>query len=154
MTIIKATKLPVTIDAVQWLGDNAEEVSSFMFSAGWTDKEKKEVYIPTPEGTMVAKVGDYIIRGVSGEYYPCKPDIFEATYSIEPDTFLDRMKNEYKDLEIKINKAASFIESGLAGKLPMTDSLFLHVQVEHMRRYAEVLGKRILLIEERDNQGK
>ena len=39
-----------------------------------------ELYIPTLEGTMTAKPGDWIIRGVKGEFYPCKPDIFEATY--------------------------------------------------------------------------
>ena len=38
------------------------------------------VFINTLEGTMYAKVGDWIIRGVKGEFYPCKPDIFEATY--------------------------------------------------------------------------
>ena len=40
----------------------------------------KEIDIPTLEGTMHASVGDYIIRGVNGELYPCKPDIFEKTY--------------------------------------------------------------------------
>lgn len=38
------------------------------------------IHIPTLEGTMVASPGDYIIKGVQGEFYPCKPDIFEATY--------------------------------------------------------------------------
>ena len=42
-------------------------------------------YIATLEGTMVARVGDYIIRGVKGEQYPCKPDIFAATYEEAPD---------------------------------------------------------------------
>jgi hypothetical protein len=40
----------------------------------------KELFIPTLEGVMKADVGDYIITGVKGEKYPCKPDIFEATY--------------------------------------------------------------------------
>ncbi|OOB91200.1 hypothetical protein [Rathayibacter sp. VKM Ac-2630] len=38
------------------------------------------LFIPTLEGMMTAKLGDYIIRGVQGEFYPCKPDIFVATY--------------------------------------------------------------------------
>jgi hypothetical protein len=38
------------------------------------------LHIPTLEGDMNASVGDYIIKGVQGEFYPCKPDIFEATY--------------------------------------------------------------------------
>lgn len=41
--------------------------------------------IPTLEGDMRAEVGDYIIRGVQGEFYPCKPDIFEATYEPFPE---------------------------------------------------------------------
>lgn len=40
----------------------------------------KEIYIDTLEGTMKADIGDYIITGVNGEQYPCKPDIFEKTY--------------------------------------------------------------------------
>lgn len=40
----------------------------------------KEIDIPTLEGTMHASVGDYIITGVNGEIYPCKPDIFDKTY--------------------------------------------------------------------------
>ena len=38
------------------------------------------IYIDTPEGQMIAQCGDWIIRGVKGEFYPCKPDVFEATY--------------------------------------------------------------------------
>lgn len=44
-------------------------------------KTDKEVYIETLEGTMKANIGDYIIKGVKGEYYPCKPDVFNETYS-------------------------------------------------------------------------
>ena len=48
----------------------------------------REVIIPTLEGNMIAKVGDWIIRGVQGELYPCKPDIFEATYEPVDDAAL------------------------------------------------------------------
>ena len=40
------------------------------------------IRIPTLEGTMVASVGDYVIKGVNGEFYPCKPDIFHKTYEV------------------------------------------------------------------------
>ena len=40
----------------------------------------QELRIQTLEGSMIASVGDYIIKGVKGEFYPCKPDIFEMTY--------------------------------------------------------------------------
>lgn len=43
-------------------------------------KDKGGVYIPTLEGNMKANIGDYIIKGINGEFYPCKPDIFDKTY--------------------------------------------------------------------------
>jgi hypothetical protein len=75
-------KKPIVIDAIQWTGENAPDVlefSDFALPVGLRDG-KRTVTIPTPEGEMIAHVGDWIIRGVKGEYYPCKPDIFEATY--------------------------------------------------------------------------
>jgi hypothetical protein len=42
------------------------------------------ILIPTLEGTMLAQWGDYVIQGIKGEIYPCKPDIFEATYDLVP----------------------------------------------------------------------
>jgi hypothetical protein len=76
-------KKPVVIDAEQWDGSESSYVrilnlrgkSDFEISRDW-----KSVIISTLEGTMYADIGDWIIRGVKGELYPCKPDIFEATY--------------------------------------------------------------------------
>lgn len=44
------------------------------------ESEPQELYIKTLEGEMIAKKNDYIIKGIKGEFYPCKPDIFEASY--------------------------------------------------------------------------
>lgn len=77
-------KKPVVIQAILWDGEfstikkfipieNASEPSTF-------DREKKTITIHTLEGDMTANLGDWIIRGVNGEIYPCKPDIFEKTY--------------------------------------------------------------------------
>lgn len=81
-----ATKKPVTIQAIQWLGFNLEEVIEFtkplpgnMTMETLPDK----LFLNTPEGTMEAKMGDIIIKGISGEFYPCKPDIFEQTYDFD-----------------------------------------------------------------------
>lgn len=76
-------KKPVVIEAVQWTGDNIEKVESL--TKGNTrdiefDLTEKVVRIQTLEGLMTANLNDYIIRGVKGEFYPCKPDIFEQTY--------------------------------------------------------------------------
>jgi hypothetical protein len=51
---------------------------------GWIDRYTPAIEIGTLEGVMRAELGDWIIKGVQGEFYPCKPDIFEATY--EPAT--------------------------------------------------------------------
>ena len=81
---MKFRKKPVVIDAIQWTGDNAEEVQTFLFNGhpyaadGWVKGQYVE--IGTLEGLMVASIGDWIVRGVKGEHYPCKPDIFQATY--------------------------------------------------------------------------
>jgi hypothetical protein len=73
-------KKPVEIQAVLWNGDNVDEVMDFM---GWRNAahdERRGLQIHTLEGTHSASVGDWIIQGVKGEFYPCKPDIFAATY--------------------------------------------------------------------------
>lgn len=72
-------KRPVVIEAIQWIGDY-NEVKSFGVSRCALRKAKAQVVISTLEGNMVANIGDYIIKGVKGEFYPCKEDIFEQTY--------------------------------------------------------------------------
>ncbi len=78
-------KKPVEIDAIQWTGYNEVEVMAFI-DAG-DDPPAAEYHqltadfsITTLEGVMLARVGDWLIRGIQGELYPCKPDIFEQTY--------------------------------------------------------------------------
>lgn len=89
---IKATKKPVTIEAVKWDGENSGEIIAFCGDSAFTavesqmgQTETEELYIKTLEGNHHATVGDYIIKGVNGEFYPCKPDIFEKTYDIVGD---------------------------------------------------------------------
>jgi len=73
-------KKPVIIDAVQWLGNNIQEMKEFYPKSFWSPSRGNILEIHTLEGTMTAQEGDFIIKGVQGEYYPCKPDIFEQTY--------------------------------------------------------------------------
>jgi hypothetical protein len=76
-------KKPVVIDAMQFDGINQFALmgwaASFGGEARWNIYDGR-IYINTLEGQMEASPGDWIIRGVKGEFYPCKPDIFEATY--------------------------------------------------------------------------
>lgn len=80
-------KKPVVIEAVQWTGENEQEVAGFFSQAdsetpyfGFHPTPEPHWAINTLEGTMDAHIGDWIIKGVAGEFYPCKPGIFEATY--------------------------------------------------------------------------
>ena len=89
----KATKKPVTIDFIEWTGENLLEIIRFTgqnasaMDMHWEDYEdlveKKGLKIFTLEGSHMATIGDMIIKGVAGEFYPCKPDIFAATYDEE-----------------------------------------------------------------------
>lgn len=109
-------KKPVVIDAVQW--DGTEACMKVVLELVDFDKLPSDgihvnnglgygptegtLDIPTLEGVMTASPGDWIIRGVKGEIYPCKPDIFEATYepevtgdfiTIGPECFTDKDQN-------------------------------------------------------------
>lgn len=79
---MKFRKKPVVVDAVQWTGANSAEITEFLGYLVLADSGA--LLIRTLEGEMRANQGDWIIKGVAGEFYPCKPDIFEATY--DPDT--------------------------------------------------------------------
>lgn len=84
---MKYRKKPVVIEAVKyqaefgnnrimnWLAQQDANVKDWLFHDG-------EIIIPTLEGQMKVSDGDWIIKGVKGEFYPCKPDIFESTYEV------------------------------------------------------------------------
>lgn len=90
-------KKPVVIDAVQWDGEHYPEASWFPrlteLPVHWSEVAKRSatqegcvtrhtdfLHIGTKEGVMAAAPGDWIIRGIAGEIYPCKPEIFAVTY--------------------------------------------------------------------------
>lgn len=74
-------KKPIEVMAVQWTGDNDAEVAKLgKLNPGSIRRKDRPLPINTLEGVMLANVGDWIIRGVAGELYPCKPDIFAQTY--------------------------------------------------------------------------
>lgn len=71
-------KRPIEIKAIQWTGDNYVDVCIFMGRTAL--REDNYIIIETLDGKMKASIGDYIIKGIENEFYPCKPDIFEKTY--------------------------------------------------------------------------
>ena len=83
--IKKAKKKPVTIEFIQFNGTNATEIELWMgqrLNQEYHSTGEHYLFIPTLEGVHRADKYDYIIRGVKGEFYPCKPDIFEKTYDV------------------------------------------------------------------------
>jgi hypothetical protein len=91
----KYRKKPVVIDAWQWLfSPKQDETPSWVTDALWLwpkvggiafEPDKDRIAIATLEGVMTASPGDFIIKGIKGEIYACKPDIFEATYDAVPE---------------------------------------------------------------------
>lgn len=81
MTAKTYRKLPVEIQAILWDGteETARVITNWVPGSSWFFNHNS-IQIPTLEGMMIAKTGDYIIRGVKNEFYPCKPDIFAMTY--------------------------------------------------------------------------
>lgn len=89
---MKFRKKPVVIEAIQYTKYNRQEIEAFIGKELEENLESETAYvagiappifslnIETLEGVMKANEGDWIIRGVNGEFYPCKPDIFEKTY--------------------------------------------------------------------------
>lgn len=87
----KFRKKPVVIEAIKWTGFNPHDIADFAgdaceieyydaaYEAG-AGPMYAYIKIHTLEGDMKVSVGDYVIKGVQGEFYPCKPDIFEETY--------------------------------------------------------------------------
>ena len=109
-------KKPVVIEAIQWTGRNQREMFDYLTNYKLTnefisnygdnfyiDHSKVEggLVIKTLEGEHIASIGDYIIKGVQGEFYPCKPDIFVSTY--EPAEEL-----EYTDL-VRISGTNNYV---------------------------------------------
>lgn len=84
----KYRKLPVEIEAFKWTGDKDQEEDPEWAIDGIVDGtivivgsgQAVCLEIKTPSGVMKANSGDYVIKGVKGELYPCKPDVFEMTY--------------------------------------------------------------------------
>jgi len=92
---MKYQKKPIVIDAFQYDGDlkgcngwyvpkwaqEAFEMGTIYYDSENANSPPCELYIKTLEGIHHVSVGDYVIRGIAGEIYPCKPDIFEQTYT-------------------------------------------------------------------------
>ena len=78
-------KKQVQIQAAQFTGENIKEIEDFVgnpLSTVMSSEVGIQLVIPTLEGDMKASKGDYIIKGIKGEFYPCKPDVFKQSYNM------------------------------------------------------------------------
>ncbi|MBM0873570.1 hypothetical protein [Staphylococcus epidermidis] len=85
MSVKKARKKPVEIEFIQFKDIvNVDEIETWTNLQAVYDygNDGKMMYIDTLEGVMTANIGDYIVKGVNGEFYPVKPEIFEKTYEV------------------------------------------------------------------------
>ena len=100
---MKYRKKPVVIEAIQWVGKNERNMFDFLTNNTKTDIiptleedtfrvdlcnggcQPGNLIIKTLEGEMKAEIGDYIVKDVNGEFYPCKSDIFTKTYDLVAD---------------------------------------------------------------------
>jgi hypothetical protein len=109
--VSKYRKKPVVIEAMEWDGTSESAIAIInwankspgsikYYSADESARGFVELVVPTLEGDMVARPGDFIIRGVQGEFYPCKPDIFRETYE-DPDVKGGELTNEEKMERLK-----------------------------------------------------
>lgn len=148
-------KKPVVIEAKQWNGENADEIQTFLFDGnqhaahGWVKGQYVE--IGTLEGLMVASIGDWIIKGLAGEFYPCKPEIFAATYDGVPQApsstlppHQQRVLDEKECRDIEITKLDEFIQRNpLFGNLPEAEQKRMKRQLDVMHELSSILGERI-----------
>ena len=153
---MKYIKKAVVIDAIQVKANNFDRICDFM---GCTPEQVLNpmsdidefgdsrdpylgVIIETLEGKMQANIGDMIIKGVKGEFYPCKPDIFKANYDKADTDYRDRMRSEHYELNERANKLSSFFQTAIFGNLPDEKKELMREQLRVMREYLGILGKR------------
>lgn len=153
---MKYIKKAVVIDAIQVKANNFDRICDFM---GCTPEQVLNpmsdidefgdsrdpylgVIIETLEGKMQANIGDMIIKGIKGEFYPCKPDIFKATYDKADIDYRDRMRSEHYELNERANKLSSFFQTAIFGNLPDEKKELMREQLRAMREYLGILGKR------------
>lgn len=106
---------PCEIEALEYTGNNLKEVLAFMGKVNidylpksnieeekWyeycSDIRENGLYINTLEGDMLASIGDYIIKGLRGEFYPCKPDVFNKKYENKTQEEHDKINKIYDEM--------------------------------------------------------
>lgn len=82
LNIRKLRKKPVVIEGVQFIDNPDQGRDIARWCAGQYDEENHQVLVNTIEGTMAAGIGWWVLKGVEGEFYPCKDSVLQATYEV------------------------------------------------------------------------
>ena len=107
------TKKPVTIQAIQYNGQNLDEIKEFVGNKLMYN-DAVGYFISTLEGEMLLSVNDYVIRGLKGEFYPCREDIFEMSYDLSENVTDDKIEsNKYLSITIE-DKDAKFVVKNIS----------------------------------------
>lgn len=142
-------KKPVVIEAIQYTKENYVECINFCGERFYGSLDD-DIIIETLEGQHKASLGDYIIKDVKGEIYPCKPDIFEMTYD-DPNVSCEvgepewqtRFKSEYSELKERYNKLHKMLVRHDAGTLNFEPTC----PIELLRRQKAVMGEYLNILE-------
>jgi hypothetical protein len=87
----KYRRKPLELDAIQWTGDNDDEITEFTKKGMWYSNMFDDILIKmkisyrNPQGLMTVPKGDWIIKGVDGEFYPCEQETFDKLYDVVPE---------------------------------------------------------------------
>lgn len=154
---MKYIKKPVAIEAIQVVDTKPETITMISkFMGGCCTEDSGEgffILIETLEGTMRAGIEDWIIKGVNGEFYPCKPDIFEKTYTKFEESHIGRMKIEVQELEEKYKKLHEFMVTKKFCELEKYQRQLIASQEMLMEGYIDILHKRIQIDEKIKKEG-
>lgn len=142
-------KKPIVIEAIQYTKENYVECINFC-GESLCGRLNDVLIIETLEGRHKASLGDYIIKGVKGEVYPCKPDIFEMTYD-DPNVLCEvgepewqtRFKNEYSELKERYNKLHKMLVKHDAGTLEFKPTC----SIELLRKQKATMGGYLNILE-------
>lgn len=143
----KYRKKPVVIEAVQWPCHHPAVVHCDCSTKPGTGCANcGHPFIQTLEGPLRVAVGDWIITGINGEHYPCKPDIFAKTYeAVEEegeDTFETRLRREQQEMNARVTSLRTFANNGYPSANERQRDL-LEQQLIYMTNYLEVLEERL-----------
>lgn len=136
--IRKARKKPVEIEFIQYIGSNKQELydwSNEVIHLAYESSDTYVLVVNTLEGTMTVNLNDYIVKGVNGEFYAVKPDVFEKTYDI-----LESNKHKENDISEVKEKAKAFDEiKELINWFEENDRYEFEGQVEEITKIIKVL---------------